>query len=116
MVVNRLSSAFAALSDPTRRAILDRLARGPATLNQLARPFSISQQAISKHVAYLERAQLIEKQRRGRESLCTLRPRAIRQVATWADGYSRFWEDSFDRLAVALGGIEEKERRRGREK
>jgi DNA-binding transcriptional ArsR family regulator len=114
--VDSLSSAFAALSDPTRRRILDRLTRGPATINELAKPFEISQQAISKHLAYLERARLIEKQPRGRERFCTLRPSAIRKVADWADGYRRFWEQSFQRLDGILGDIEEKERKRGRKK
>ncbi len=112
MVVDSLSDAFAALSDPTRRTILGRLARGPATVNELAKPFAISQQAISKHVAYLQRAQLIEKQRRGREQYCALRPSAIKKVAEWADVYRRFWEESFQRLDVVLRDIEQKERRR----
>jgi DNA-binding transcriptional ArsR family regulator len=114
MVVDNLSSAFAALSDPTRRTILHRLARGPATVNELAKPFEISQQAISKHVAYLERARLIEKRRRGREHLCALRPNAIKRVAEWADGYRRFWSESFERLDTLLAEMKEKESRRGR--
>jgi DNA-binding transcriptional ArsR family regulator len=111
-VVDELSAAFAALSDPTRRMILERLSRGPATVNALARPFAMTQQAVSKHLAYLERAHLIEKQRRGREHFCALRPGPIREVARWADGYRRFWEESFERLDALLGEIEETERRR----
>jgi DNA-binding transcriptional ArsR family regulator len=102
MVVDRLSTTFAALSDPTRRRILNRLTRGPATVHELARPFSISQQAISKHLAYLERAQLIEKSRCGREQVCTLKPAAIKGVATWASRYRRFWDESYDRLDELL--------------
>ena len=116
MVVDNLSLAFAALSDPTRRMILHRLARGPATVNELAKPFEMSQQAISKHVAYLERAHLVEKQRRGREHLCALRPNAIRRIAEWADAYRRFWSESFERLDVLLGEMKQKESRHGRKR
>jgi DNA-binding transcriptional ArsR family regulator len=98
MVVDTLSAAFAALSDPTRRAILFRLTQGPATVNQLAGPFRISQQAISKHLAYLESARLIAKSRRGRQHFCTLEPRTIQNVADWAEGYRKFWEASHERL------------------
>src|SRR5205814_3681037 len=81
MVVDHLSSTFAALSDPTRRSIVDRLTAGPATVMELAAPFSISQQAISKHLAYLENACLIEKQRDGRQNFCAIKPDTIREVA-----------------------------------
>lgn len=114
--MDNLSATFAALSDPTRRMIVDRLTRGPATVNELARPFSISQQAVSKHLAYLERARLIEKQRRGRQQYCALRPGTIRSIAKWADRYRRFWEESFERLDALLDDIEEKEQRRGKSK
>jgi DNA-binding transcriptional ArsR family regulator len=110
MVVDSLSSAFAALSDPTRRAIVGRLTRGPATVNELAKPFEITQQAISKHLTYLERAHLIEKRRIGRERFCVLKPGPIREIAQWADDYRRFWNESFERLDTLLGTIEEKER------
>jgi DNA-binding transcriptional ArsR family regulator len=103
MIVNRqLDLTFAALSDPTRRAIVDRLTRGPATVNQLAEPFAISQQAVSKHIAYLEMANLIERQWQGRQNFCALKPETIREVADWADGYRRFWEKSFQRLDTLL--------------
>jgi len=103
MIVNRqLDLSFAALSDPTRRAIVDRLTRGPATVNQLAEPFAISQQAVSKHIAYLEMANLIERQWQGRQNFCALKPETIREVADWADGYRRFWEKSFQRLDTLL--------------
>jgi DNA-binding transcriptional ArsR family regulator len=100
--VDRLSSAFAALSDPTRRVILNRLTRGPATVNELAKPFTITQQAISKHLAYLERARFIQKRREGREHYCSLKTDAIREVATWAMSYRRFWEQSHARLDLLL--------------
>lgn len=102
MVVDNLSATFAALSDPTRRSIVDRLTGGPATVNELAAPFSISQQAISKHLAYLANARLVERQRDGRQNFCALNPSAIREVAKWADGYRRCWEKNFQRLDKLL--------------
>jgi len=102
MVVDNLSTAFAALSDPTRRRILDHLTRGPAIVNDLVRRFEISQQGISKHVAYLERARLIVKVKRGREHVCTLKADAVREVAEWAEGYRRFWEARLDKFGEAL--------------
>jgi DNA-binding transcriptional ArsR family regulator len=103
MVVNQsLNLTFAALSDPTRRAIIDRLTRGPATINELAAPFAISQQAVSKHIAYLEMAHLIERQWQGRQNFCALKPEAIREVAKWADSYRECWEKNFQRLDVLL--------------
>ncbi len=102
MVVDTLGPTFAALSDPTRRSIVDRLSRGPAPIRELARPFAMSQQAISKHVAYLERAHLIHKQRAGRQHLCTLNPAALRTVALWAESYRRLWEKNFQRLDALL--------------
>jgi DNA-binding transcriptional ArsR family regulator len=76
--VNQLNSAFAALADPTRRAIVSKLTGGPASIHDLTEPFSLSQQMISKHVACLVRAQIVVKRRRGRESICTLRPDAVK--------------------------------------
>jgi hypothetical protein len=73
----------------------------------LARPFSISQQAISKHLAYLETARLIERRWRGRENFCALRPEAIREVADWAEGYREFWEKSFQRLDGLLEDLKQ---------
>ncbi len=102
MVVDTLGSTFAALSDPTRRLIVDRLTRGPAPISELARPFAMSQQAISKHVAYLERAHLIHKRRAGRQHLCALNPAALRAVALWAESYRRLWEKNFQRLDALL--------------
>ncbi len=102
MVVDYLSSTFAALSDPTRRLIVDRLTAGPATVMELAAPFSISQQAISKHLAYLENARLIERQRDGRQNFCAIKPDTIREVADWAEGYRRIWEANFQRLDALL--------------
>jgi DNA-binding transcriptional ArsR family regulator len=102
VVVDTLDATFAALSDPTRRRIVDRLTRGPAPISELAKPFAMSQQAVSKHVAYLEHAHLIEKRRAGRQHLCALNPNALREVAQWAEGYRRFWAESFRRLDTLL--------------
>jgi DNA-binding transcriptional ArsR family regulator len=93
---------FAALSDPTRRAMIERLSHGPASVHGLTEPFALSQQMISKHIAYLVRARLVVKKKRGRESVCTLRPEAIKTVSEWAMNYRRFWEESFDKLDVVL--------------
>jgi DNA-binding transcriptional ArsR family regulator len=105
IVVDPLSTTFSALSDPTRRSVVERLTHGPATVNELAEPFSMSQQAISKHLAYLERARLIKKRRQGRQHFCSLDPGAIRQVAIWAESYRRFWEESYERLDALLEEI-----------
>jgi DNA-binding transcriptional ArsR family regulator len=102
MVVDRLSTTFAALSDPTRRAMIHRLSRGPASVHGLTKPFALSQQMISKHIAYLVRARIVIKTKRGRESICRLRPEAIKTVSDWAISYRRFWEESFDKLDVVL--------------
>jgi DNA-binding transcriptional ArsR family regulator len=102
MVVDRLGTTFAALSDPTRRAMVERLSRGPASVHGLTEPFALSQQMISKHIACLVRARIVIKTRRGRESVCRLRPEAIKTVSDWAFNYRRFWEESLDKLDVVL--------------
>ena len=102
MVVDKLGTTFAALSDPTRRAMILRLSRGPESVHELTEPFALSQQMISKHIAYLVRARIVIKTKRGRESVCTLRPETIKSVADWALNYRRFWEESFDKLDVVL--------------
>jgi DNA-binding transcriptional ArsR family regulator len=109
MVVDALSTTLTALSDPTRRSILARLAAGPATVGELAGPFRVSQQAVSKHLAYLERARLVKKRREGRSHVCTLRPVPFKEVADWVEHYRRFWELSFDRLDEYLRGLNAKE-------
>jgi DNA-binding transcriptional ArsR family regulator len=102
MVVDRLGTTFAALSDPTRRAMVERLSRGPASVHGLTEPFALSQQMISKHVAFLVRARIVIKTKRGRESICTLRPEAIKKVSDWAISYRQFWEESFDKLDAVV--------------
>ena len=104
-----LGTAFAALSDPTRRALIRRLSRGPATVHGLTEPFALSQQMISKHVAYLVRARIVKKAKRGRESMCTLRPEAIKAVCDWALDYRRLWEERFDRLDAVLSEMKNRE-------
>jgi DNA-binding transcriptional ArsR family regulator len=102
MVVDQLSTTFAALSDPTRRGMIERLSHGPASVHGLTEPFALSQQMISKHIAYLVRARIVIKTKRGRESVCTLRPEAIKKVSDWAAYYRQFWEESFDKLDVVV--------------
>ena len=98
MTADQLSSTFAALSDPTRRAILERLSRGEATVSELAEPFPISVQAVSKHLRVLERAGLVERGRRAQLRPSRLRAAPLRDAADWLHRYRRFWEGSFDRL------------------
>jgi DNA-binding transcriptional ArsR family regulator len=111
MVVDRLSTSFVALSDPTRRLILERLARGAASVNELAEPFHISQQAVSKHLAYLERAELIVKRRDGRQRLCALKPEALQDVVAWVQKCREFWEESFDQLELLVKEMKAKEKK-----
>ncbi|HEY0758638.1 MAG TPA: metalloregulator ArsR/SmtB family transcription factor [Acidisarcina sp.] len=102
VVVDDLGTTFAALSDPTRRAMIKRLSNGPASVHRLTEPFALSQQMISKHVACLVRAKIVVKTKRGRESVCTLRPQAIKPVSDWAISYRQFWEESFDKLDAVV--------------
>src|SRR5919106_7018352 len=93
----QLDITFAALADSTRRAILARLATGEATVNELAEPFSISLQAVSKHLKVLEHAGLITRGRDAQWRPCRLEAARLKEVADWLDHYRKFWEDSFDR-------------------
>jgi DNA-binding transcriptional ArsR family regulator len=95
---DRLSETFGALADPTRRAILARLASGEASVTQLAQPFAMSMPAISKHLKVLERAGLISRGREAQWRPCRLEAGPLRQIAGWIENYRRFWEESFDRL------------------
>jgi DNA-binding transcriptional ArsR family regulator len=113
-VVDELSLTFAALSDPTRRAMVHRLTLGPATIHALTQPFDLSQQMISKHVACLIRARIVVKQKRGRESICTLSPVAIKSVADWAIDFRRLWEESLDKLDAVLHEMKNEETNRAR--
>jgi DNA-binding transcriptional ArsR family regulator len=102
MTPDQLSTTFAALADPTRRAILARLSEGEATVNELAEPFPITVQAVSKHLKALERAGLIVRGRSAQLRPSRLHGDALRQAADWLDGYRAFWEESFDRLGDHL--------------
>jgi DNA-binding transcriptional ArsR family regulator len=95
-----LDRVFSALADPTRRAILRALVRRPATINEIARPFSVSLNAISKHVMVLERAGLVRREIRGREHHCRIEPRPLREANSWLEQYRPFWEARLDALAV----------------
>lgn len=110
-----MDTAFAALADPTRRAMVQRLSRGPASVHGLTEPFELSQQMISKHIAVLVRARIVVKTKRGRESVCTLRPEAIKTVSDWAMSYRRFWEERFDRLEDVVQQIKKEEAGDGRQ-
>jgi DNA-binding transcriptional ArsR family regulator len=104
--VDRLSEVFGALADPTRRAILARLADGEATVNQIAEPFPISLQAISKHLKVLERAGLITRGRDAQWRPCRLDAAPLREVAVWVTEYRRFWEERYDELGEYLKRIQ----------
>jgi DNA-binding transcriptional ArsR family regulator len=97
-----LDATFAALADPTRRAILARLARGDAVVGDLARPFAISLPAVSRHLRVLERARLIERRVDAQWRVCRLRPQPLRTAASWIEEYRRFWEQRLDDLAALL--------------
>jgi DNA-binding transcriptional ArsR family regulator len=107
MPVDQLSTTFSALADPTRRAILARLAQGEATVNELAEPFPITVQAVSKHLKVLERAGLIARGRSAQLRPSRLQGDALRQAADWLAGYRGFWEGSFDRLHEHLSESQE---------
>jgi DNA-binding transcriptional ArsR family regulator len=113
--VDKLGTKFAALSDPTRRAMVERLSRGPASVHGLTELFPLSQQMISKHIACLVRARIVIKAKRGRESICTLRPEAIKTVSDWAISYRQFWEESFEKLDAVVNRMKEAEARDGKE-
>lgn len=104
-----LDTVFLALSDPTRRAILERLAYGEASGTELARPFSISVPAISKHLHVLENAALIVRRKEGRVHRFRLDVQSIREAATWLDQYRQFWETQFDALANYLEATSQEE-------
>jgi DNA-binding transcriptional ArsR family regulator len=93
-----LDHVLAAIADPTRRAILNRLARGDARVTDIAEPFAMSLAAVSKHVQTLERAGLVRRERRGREHTLSLDARPLRQVVRWTSRYERFWTERLDRL------------------
>ena len=114
----RLDLTFAALADPTRRAIIARLATGDASVNELAKPFAMSQPAISKHLKVLEQAGLISRSRDGQRRPCRIETRRLKEASQWLERYSAFWTASLDRLDALLDEMqaEPKPRRRPRPK
>jgi DNA-binding transcriptional ArsR family regulator len=111
-----LDTTFAALADPTRRAILSRLMRGEATVLQLAEPFALSLPAISRHLKVLERAGLIARGRDAQRRPCRLRAAPLEAASAWMGEFRRFWEDSFEALDGHLERMPRKEKRHGRKK
>ena len=114
MSVDRLNSTFAALADPTRRAILVRLASGEACVTELAQPFEMSLPAVSKHLKVLERAGLIARGREAQWRPCRLQASPLRDADEWLEQYRRFWEESFDRLDEYLHEVQRREKEDGR--
>jgi len=111
MAPDRLSTTFAALADPTRRAILARLASGEKSVNELAEPFEMSLPAVSKHLKVLESAGLIARGREAQWRPCRLEAAPLKDISNWVERYRRFWEESFDRLDAYLRDIQSKEDR-----
>jgi DNA-binding transcriptional ArsR family regulator len=115
VAVDELSGTFAALADPTRRAILERLSTGEATVTELAEPFQVSVQAVSKHLKVLERAGLITRGRTAQWRPSRLRAAPLGDVTDWLEQYRRFWEGRFDRLEAHLREIQAKDKKGARD-
>jgi DNA-binding transcriptional ArsR family regulator len=109
MSTNQLDRTFAALADPTRRAILARLALGETSVKDLAQPFAMTAPAVTKHLKVLEQAGLIQRSRSAQWRPCTLKAEPLRQASNWLDEYRQFWEQSFDRLDAYITEIQQKE-------
>jgi DNA-binding transcriptional ArsR family regulator len=109
MESDRLSIVFSALADPTRRAIIGRLASGEATVNELAQPFSMTLPAVSKHLKVLQRAGLVEQGRQAQWRPCRLQAAPLKDVADWLGTYREFWEESYDRLDELLQELQGRE-------
>ena len=116
VATDRLSSTFAALSDPTRRAILARLSAGDVSVTELAKPFEMSLPAVSKHLKVLERAGLIARGRDAQWRPCRLQGGPLRDVAEWVEHYRRFWTESFDRLDDYLQELQQEKQKEARAK
>jgi DNA-binding transcriptional ArsR family regulator len=116
MSPDRLSAAFAALADPTRRGILARLASGEASVTELAEPFDISLPAVSRHLKVLADAGLIERGREAQWRPCKLKAERLKDVADWVEHYRRFWEQSFERLDAYPKELQKKEKKHARRK
>ncbi len=111
MAPDRLSTTFAALADPTRRAILARLASGEKSVNELAEPFEMSLPAVSKHLKVLETAGLIVRGREAQWRPCRLDASPLKDISNWVERYRKFWEESFDRLDAYLREIQSKDKK-----
>jgi DNA-binding transcriptional ArsR family regulator len=111
--MDQLSATFTALGDPTRRAILARLAEGEATVNQLAEPFHLKLPTVSKHLKVLQRAGLVSQSRKAQWRPCKLETEPLREVADWVDRYRRIWDERFNQLDNYLVELQTKERTRG---
>jgi DNA-binding transcriptional ArsR family regulator len=109
MVADSLSSTFAALADPTRRAILARLARGEATVSELAAPFALSLPTVSKHLKVLQQAGLVTQGRKAQWRPCRLEAAPLAEVAAWVEDYRRFWDERFDRLDDMLFALQQEQ-------
>jgi DNA-binding transcriptional ArsR family regulator len=116
MAADRLSATFAALADPTRRAILARLTLGETSVTELAEPFDMTLPAVSKHLKVLERAGLIARGRAAQWRPCRLEASPLKDATDWLEHYRRFWEQSLDRLGDYLRKLQTKEKKRGRKK
>jgi len=116
MLSDRLDATFAALADPTRRAILERISGGESSVTGLADPFDMSLPAISKHLKVLERAGLIVRGHEAQWRPCKLAAAPLKEAAGWVEQYRRFWEASFDRLDEYLREMQNKEKKHGRKK
>ena len=116
MAPDHLDATFAALADPTRRAIIARLASGEASVNELAEPFAMSQPAISKHLKVLERAGLISRGQDAQRRPRRLVPKPLEEATEWLERYRQFWEDNFQRLDALLDELKTGQKKRGRKK
>jgi DNA-binding transcriptional ArsR family regulator len=116
MSIDHLSATFAALADPTRRAILARLASRECSVTELAEPFDMSMPAVSKHLRVLERAGLIARRREAQWRPCRIEARPLKEVADWAERYRHIWEQRLDRLDAYLQELQAKEKKHGRKK
>ena len=114
MNTTSLDNTMMALADPTRRAILKRLSEGEALVTELAKPFEMSLNGVSKHILILERAHLVLRRREGRKHHLLLNPEPLAQAADWIEHYRHFWEQSFDRLDDYLRELQKKEKEHGR--
>jgi DNA-binding transcriptional ArsR family regulator len=114
MAADQLTLTFHALADPTRRAILKRLSKGEASVQEIAKPFRVTLPAITKHLKVLEKARLIRRGRDAQYRPCTLNAEPLKQASDWMDQYRKFWEERFDRLDEYLKELQKEEKKHGR--